>query len=43
MPGCGGEFKDGKAGGLPFDQELPPLPFAGENMGFCGCEGKPAE
>jgi hypothetical protein len=37
MPGCGGEFKDGEAGGLPFDAELPPLPFAGENMGLCCC------
>lgn len=39
MPGCGGEFADGEAGGLPFDGKLPPLPFAGENMGFCGGEG----
>lgn len=37
MPGCGGEFADGKAGGVPLDPELPPLPFAGENMGFGGC------
>jgi hypothetical protein len=44
MPGCGGEFKDGEAGGLPFDMKLPPMPFAGENMGFPGCgEEKPAE
>ncbi|MFI5402303.1 MAG: hypothetical protein ACHQ1G_05150 [Planctomycetota bacterium] len=38
MPGCGDEFKDGMAGGLPFDTKLPPLPYAGENMGF-GCKG----
>lgn len=46
MPGCGDEFAGGEAGGLPFDCKLPPLPFAGENMGFCGGEedgDKPAE
>ena len=46
MPGCGGEFADGEAGGLPFDGSLPPLPYAGENMGMsccCCCCGEGGE
>jgi len=45
MPGFGGDFAGGMAGGMPFDMKMPPLPFAGENMGMCCCCGgeKPAE
>lgn len=32
MPGYGNEYKDGKAGGLPFDKGLPPVPFYGRNL-----------
>jgi hypothetical protein len=32
MPGYGNDFKEGKAGGLPFDKELPPVPFYGKNL-----------
>jgi len=37
MPGFGGEFAGGMAGGMPFDTSMPPLPFAGQNMGMCCC------
>lgn len=32
MPGCGNEYKDGTAGGLPFDKGLPPVPYYGRNL-----------
>lgn len=32
MPGYGNEYKDGKAGGLPFDKGLPPVPYYGRNL-----------
>lgn len=32
MPGYGNDFKEGKAGGLPFDKDLPPVPFYGRNL-----------
>lgn len=32
MPGFGGDFAGGEAGGLPFDMKLPPCPFMGENL-----------
>ena len=32
MPGYGGEFASGKAGGLPFDAGMPPCPFFGKNL-----------
>lgn len=32
MPGCGDEYKSGQAGGLPFDKDLPPVPYYGENL-----------
>ncbi|MHC4491010.1 MAG: hypothetical protein ACYTDU_05245 [Planctomycetota bacterium] len=32
MPGHGGEYASGKAGGLPFDTEMPPCPFFGSNL-----------
>jgi len=32
MPGSEPEYAEGKAGGLPFDKELPPLPFAGKRV-----------
>ena len=32
MPGYGNEYKDGKGGGLPFDKDLPPVPFYGKNL-----------
>lgn len=32
MPGYGNRFKDGKAGGLPFDKTLPPVPYYGKNL-----------
>lgn len=43
MPGSGDAFADGSAGGLPFDKDLPPCPFAGENLeGFFEGERKAA-
>jgi len=37
MPGFGGEFESGEAGGCPFPKDLPPCPFFGENLGaLCG-------
>ncbi len=43
MPGFGGDFEGGMAGGMPFPTDLPPMPFMGENMGdfFENC--KPPE
>jgi hypothetical protein len=32
MPGFGNEYEDGKAGGLPFDRDLPPVPYYGKNL-----------
>jgi hypothetical protein len=32
MPGYGNEYKEGTAGGLPFEQALPPVPFYGRNL-----------
>jgi hypothetical protein len=32
MPGSEKEYGEGKAAGLPFDRELPPLPFAGKRV-----------
>jgi len=32
MPGYGNEYKDGTAGGLPFDKGLPPVPYYGRNL-----------
>jgi hypothetical protein len=32
MPGYGDDFNDGKAGGLPFDKTLPPVPYYGKNL-----------
>jgi hypothetical protein len=32
MAGYGNEYKDGKGGGLPFDRELPPVPYYGKNL-----------
>jgi hypothetical protein len=32
MPGYGNDYKEGMAGGLPFDQGLPPVPFYGRNL-----------
>jgi len=31
-PGYGNDYKDGKAGGLPFDRDLPPVPYYGRNL-----------
>jgi len=41
MPGCGGDFAGGAAGGMPFP-ECPPCPFLGENVGdiFESCKKK---
>ncbi len=32
MPGYGNEYKEGKGGGLPFDRDLPPVPYYGKNL-----------
>ncbi|MCK6461409.1 MAG: hypothetical protein L6Q95_16125, partial [Planctomycetes bacterium] len=32
MPGYGNQYKDGTAGGLPFDKGLPPVPYYGRNL-----------
>jgi hypothetical protein len=32
MPGFGGEFQGGMAGGMPFDQKMPPCPYYGANL-----------
>jgi hypothetical protein len=32
MPGYGDEYTEGTAGGLPFEQALPPVPFYGRNL-----------
>ena len=32
MPGYGNEYKDGLGGGLPFDRNLPPVPYYGKSL-----------
>ncbi|MGH7162614.1 MAG: hypothetical protein ACREID_03950 [Planctomycetota bacterium] len=32
MPGFGGEYDSGTAGGFPFDKGMPPCPYMGDNM-----------
>ena len=39
MPGYDTHFAGGMAGGMPFDTGMPPMPFAGANMGLCCCGG----
>jgi len=42
MPGSGPQFANGMAGGMPFDAQMPPLPFMGGNLqGMPGCEPPP--
>ena len=45
FPAPGSGFEEGMAGGMPFDMEMPPCPFAGGNMDafFGGGEEAPAK